>query len=157
MAKTDVLDAKALSAAVTEYLSKFPGDLICALQLWYEGLGGQGVPLPDEIAAIEAAIAAVPGWVDAGKVRYEKYDVQKSCKRSAPIPGELTSKAGRVMIQHVFKKDGFYKEPDGTVLKIVVSEVWNLRAFEIKDGKMIGPMLRFHPDSERAKALVPVV
>ena len=62
--------------------------------------------------------------------------------------------ANKMMIQHLFKKDGLYKEPDGTVLKVVVSEVWNLRCFEIKNGKMIGPMLKIHPESDRAKALV---
>jgi len=60
------------------------------------------------------------------------------------------------MIQHLFKKDTLYKEPDGTVLKIVVSEVWNLRCFEIVGGKMTGPMIKIHPESDRAKALVEI-
>ena len=64
--------------------------------------------------------------------------------------------ANKVMIQHLFKKDTLYKEPDGTVLKIVVSEVWNLRCFEISSGKMTGPMIKIHPESDRAKALVEV-
>ena len=58
------------------------------------------------------------------------------------------------MIQHKFKKDGFYREPDGKILKVVVSEVWNLRCFEIANGKMTGPMIKIHPESDRAKALV---
>ena len=62
--------------------------------------------------------------------------------------------ANTMMVQHMFKRDTLYKEPDGTILKIVTSEVWNLRAFEIKDGKMTGPMLKIHPESDRAKALV---
>ena len=82
MARVDVLDPKALKAAVDKYFAEFPGDLICALQLWYEGLGGQGVPNSAEIPAIEAAIANTPGWADAGGVRYEKYGVQKSYKRA---------------------------------------------------------------------------
>jgi len=61
-----------------------------------------------------------------------------------------------MMVQHRFKKDGFYKEPDGKTLKVVVSEVWNLRCFEIKDGNMVGPMIKIHPESERAKSLVEV-
>jgi hypothetical protein len=56
----------------------------------------------------------------------------------------------------MFEKDGLYKEPDGKVLKVVVSEVWNLRCFEIVDGHMTGPMIKIHPESERAKALVAV-
>jgi len=80
MAKIDVSDPKALKAAVGKYMSEFPGDLICALQLWYEGLGGQGVPTPAAMAAIEAEVGAAPGWTDAGNVRFEKFGVQKSYK-----------------------------------------------------------------------------
>ena len=80
MARIDVSDPKALKTAVDKYFSEFPGDLICALQLWYEGLGGQGVPNPAEMTAIQDAIAGLPGWKDVGGVRYEKYGVQKSYK-----------------------------------------------------------------------------
>ena len=81
MAKIDVLDPNALKEAVDKYFADYPGELICALQLWYEGLGGQGVPNPGQISAIQNAIAAVPDWVDVGKVRYEKFGVQMSYKR----------------------------------------------------------------------------
>ena len=64
--------------------------------------------------------------------------------------------ANKMMIQHMFKKDGFYKTPDGTMYKIVVSEVWNLRCFEIKDGKMVGGMVKIHPESDLAKSLTEV-
>ena len=64
--------------------------------------------------------------------------------------------ANKIMIQHMFKKDGLYKEPDGKVIKIVAAEVWNLRCFEIANGKMTGPMIKIHPESDRAKALVEV-
>ncbi|MCL2409432.1 MAG: hypothetical protein FWC96_07440 [Oscillospiraceae bacterium] len=64
--------------------------------------------------------------------------------------------ANTIMIQHMFKKDGFYKAPDGKVYKIVVSEIWNLRAFEIQNGKMTGPMVKIHPESDLAKSLVEV-
>ena len=64
--------------------------------------------------------------------------------------------ANTTMIQHMFKKDGFYKAPDGKLYKIVVSEVWNLRAFEIQNGKMTGPMVKIHPESDLAKSLVEV-
>ena len=64
--------------------------------------------------------------------------------------------ANKIMIQHMFKKEGLYKEPDGKVLKVVVSEVWNLRCFEIVNGKIVGPMIKIHPESDRAKALVAV-
>ena len=64
--------------------------------------------------------------------------------------------ATKMMVQHLFKKEGLYKTPDGKVLKIITSEVWNLRCFEIADGKMIGPMIKIHPESDLAKSLVEV-
>ena len=74
---------KAISpAAVHAYLAAFPGDLICALQTWYEGLGGQGVPNPRQFSAINDALASAKGWCDAGDVRYEKFGVQRSYKRA---------------------------------------------------------------------------
>jgi len=81
MAKIDVSDSKALKAAVEKYLDEFPGALICALQLWYQGLGGQGVPGAAEIAAIQNAIADTPGWTNVGDVRDERFGVQTSYKR----------------------------------------------------------------------------
>jgi len=64
--------------------------------------------------------------------------------------------ANDMMVQHMFRINGFYKTPEGKVLKIVTSEVYNLRAFEIQDGVMVGPMLKIHPKSELAKSLVEV-
>ena len=81
MARIDVSDPKALHEATEKYLGDFPGELICGLQLWYEGLGGQGVPNPAEMAAIEAELGANPKWTDVGGVRYEKFGVQRSFKR----------------------------------------------------------------------------
>ena len=81
MVRIDVSDPKALNDSVEKYLGEFPGDLICGLQLWYEGLGGQGVPNKAEMAAIQDAIAGAPGWTDVGIVRYEKFGAQKSYKR----------------------------------------------------------------------------
>jgi len=81
MAKVDVLDPAALRGAVDKYLGDFPGDLVFALLLWYQGLDGQGVPNADEMKAIQDAIADTPGWSDAGNVRDERFGVQKSFKR----------------------------------------------------------------------------
>jgi len=62
--------------------------------------------------------------------------------------------ANTMMVQHLFKKEGLYKTPDGKVLKVITSEVWNLRCFEIVNGKMAGPMIKIHPESDLAKSLV---
>jgi len=81
MVRCSVTDPNALRPAVDKYFNEFPGELICALQLWYEGLGGQGVPNAVEMTAIQDAIAATPGWKDVGVVRYEKFGMQHSYKR----------------------------------------------------------------------------
>ena len=154
MSRIDVSDPKALKAAVEKYLSEFQGGLICVLQLWYQGLGGQGVPNPPAMAAIQNAMANTQGWEDVGDVRDERFGVQKTFKRTTPLEKAYGDK--KIMIQHLFKKEGVYKEPDGTVLRVAVAEAWNLRCFEIKDGKQIGPMIKIHPESDRAKALVEV-
>ena len=68
-------------SAVAKYLSTYPGDLMCALQVWYECLGGHGVPNAAEMAALESELAGASGWKDVGAVRYEKFGVQKSKKK----------------------------------------------------------------------------
>ncbi len=64
--------------------------------------------------------------------------------------------ANTMMVQHMFKVGGLYKTPDGKVLKIVLSEVYNLRCFEVVDGNLVGGMIKIHPASELAKSLVAV-
>ena len=70
-----------IGAGVGKYMAEYPGDEICALQVWYEGLEGCGVPNPEEMTAIEAALAFTSGWTEAGDLHYEKFGVQKSYKR----------------------------------------------------------------------------
>ena len=62
----------------------------------------------------------------------------------------------KIMVQHMFELNALYKAPDGRVLKAVVSEVYNVRFFEIKDGRMTGPMIKIHPESELAASLVKI-
>jgi hypothetical protein len=81
MAKVDTGNAAWLRGAVGDYLDKFPGDLICARQIWYEGLGGQGIAAPEDVEAIEAVVASAPGWKHVGDERYEKFGTQNSYKR----------------------------------------------------------------------------
>ena len=82
MGRCCVTNPNDLRASVDKYFAGFHGDIICALQLWYEGLGGQGVPNASEMTAIQDAIANTAGWKDVGDVRYEKFGVQKSYKRA---------------------------------------------------------------------------
>jgi hypothetical protein len=62
--------------------------------------------------------------------------------------------ANSVMIQHLFKLNGIYKAPGGKLYKIVVSDVFNLRLFELDGGNMVGPMIKTHYSSDFAKSLV---
>jgi hypothetical protein len=144
-----------LREAMTRWLEAFPGDLISARQLWYEGLADCGVPGPADVAAIETILHGLEDWRHVGMVRYEKYGPQNSFRRSA-VPREKLSDGGRIMVHHMFKLGGLYKAPDGRVLKIVLSEVYNLRCFEVKDGNLVGGMIKIHPESELAKSLVEV-
>lgn len=64
--------------------------------------------------------------------------------------------ANNVMVQHLFKLNGCYRAPDGKVYKVVVSDVFNVRLFEIADGNMVGPMIKIHYDDDFAKSLVEV-
>ena len=66
---------------IESYLAAYPGDMVCAMQVWYEGLGGQGVANPEQTAAMEEVLGSAAGWTDAGDVRYEKFGVQKSFRR----------------------------------------------------------------------------
>ncbi len=141
------------SPAVMNWLDAFPGDLTCALQIWYEGLGGMGTPSPAEIAAIEEALAKADGWEPAGDVRYEKMGIQKSIKRTTP---KTIDNNGHIMVQHMFKLGSLLKAPDGKVYKVMLSEVYNLRCFEVKDNNLVGGMIKIDPTSDFAKSLVEV-
>ncbi|MDR0916234.1 MAG: hypothetical protein LBN02_03495 [Oscillospiraceae bacterium] len=78
---TPIYTAEGLRAAVAKYLDEFPGDLICARAIWYEGLGGEGAASPETVDAIESAIDIYPGWTGVGNVRYEKFGAQNSWKK----------------------------------------------------------------------------
>jgi hypothetical protein len=151
-------DTALLERRIASYLDDFPDDVICPLQIWYEALGGYGVPEPADTAAMTEVLERQDAWTGAGVVRYEKFGPQKSYKRvrrDASAAGQ-GQRRGKIMVQHLFKVGGLYKAPDGRVYKVVLSEVYNLRCFEIEDGHMKGGMVKIHPTSDLAKSLVPV-
>jgi hypothetical protein len=74
-------NTKELTSAMTKWLKEFPGELICARQIWYEGLGGCGVPNPADMAAMEGVLNSLTDWKNVGNVRYEKFGGQNSWKR----------------------------------------------------------------------------
>lgn len=152
MRNIDPIDTKALAERVEVWLEEYPGDLICARQLWYEGLEGEGVPEPSLVVALEDMIAALPEWKAVGDVRYEKYGAQYSFQRQQSAQRRKAAEEP-LMVQHLFKVGGLYQAPDGKVYKIALAEVYNLRCFEFKDGHMTGPMVKIHPLSDLAKSL----
>lgn len=63
------------------YLESFPGNLICARQIWYEGLEGCGVPSAETLETLTSVLSSLPEWKDVGNVRYEKFGQQPSFKK----------------------------------------------------------------------------
>jgi hypothetical protein len=74
-------NTKELTAAIKRYLNTFPGDTICARQIWYEGLGGHGVPNPMDMDAMHAVLNSLSDWKPVGNLRYEKFGLQNSFNR----------------------------------------------------------------------------
>ncbi|HHT17516.1 MAG TPA: hypothetical protein GXZ77_07410 [Papillibacter sp.] len=81
MARVQTSNAQGLKTAMVKWLQEYPGDTICALQIWYEGFGGCGVPTPEDRAAIEAVFDSLEDWKHIGDVRFEKFGVQNSYRR----------------------------------------------------------------------------
>jgi hypothetical protein len=151
MTDTDKSDDRSLE--ILKWLEDFPGDVTCAMQVWYECLSSMGTPAPADITAMEEILAGEGNWMPAGNVRYEKMGIQTSFKRTEK---KKTQEPGHIMVQHMFKLNSLQKAPDGRIFKIVLSEVYNLRCFEVKDGNLVGGMIKIHPTSEFAKSLVEI-
>ena len=79
--KISTSNKKELTSAMTKWLKEFPGNLICARQIWYEGLGGCGIPNLADMAAMEEVLNGLADWKIVGNVRYEKFGGQNSWKR----------------------------------------------------------------------------
>jgi hypothetical protein len=79
--KVSTGNTKELASVMTQWLKEFPGELICARQIWYEGLDGCGVPNPADMAAMEGVFNSLGDWKNVGIVRYEKFGGQNSWKR----------------------------------------------------------------------------
>lgn len=76
-----ISDEKALIAGIEGYLDTFPGDLICARQIWYEGLDGCGIPTEADMEAMHRVLCGQSNWESVGLQRFEKFDMQYSYKR----------------------------------------------------------------------------
>jgi hypothetical protein len=80
----------------------------------------------------------------------------KAAKAVKAIKTSKAGKSGKIMVQHLFKLQGNYKAPNGKVYRVVLSEVYNLRCFEVVNGNLVGPMVKIHPTSDLAKSLIEV-
>ena len=81
MPRFDTSNFTGLCETMKTYLDAFPGDVVCLLQIWYEALGGYGVPAPADLNAMEKALNGLGGWKSIGEIRYEKFGKQPSYKR----------------------------------------------------------------------------
>jgi hypothetical protein len=155
MPRFDTTDTAALESQVASYLNELPGETASLYQIWYEQLGGYGVPTPEDLVRIEAAVDKLGNWTSIGKTPDEKYGPVPKWRRDTGI-GSTYDADGHIRVQHKFKVGGIYKTPDGTQYKISLAEVYNLRGFEIRDGQLVGPMIKIGPESELADSLVEV-
>jgi hypothetical protein len=142
----DVENLTFFQETMKRYLDDYPSDVICPLQAWYE-LGGCGTPGGAEMEAMKAVLDSLEDWENIGEIRYEKFGKQPSYRQRRFAGNEA-------MVQHRFKLNGLYRGPDGKLLKVVLSEVYNLRCFEIADGNMVGPMIKIHPASDYADRMM---
>jgi hypothetical protein len=133
---SNIKRAGKLSTAITRWLNDFPGDVTCALQIWYEGLGGMGTPSPAEVAAIEEIVSGAKDWAPAGNMRHEKMGQQPSFKRKSTKKNKAPE---HIMVHHMYKVNGQYR-----------------RCFEVINGNLVGGMIKIHPTSDLAKSLIEV-
>ncbi|MDR0858924.1 MAG: hypothetical protein LBN97_07835 [Oscillospiraceae bacterium] len=155
MQRFNTSNTVALDNAVQKYLTEFPGDMICPLQIWYETLGGYGAPTPEDDAALADSLNRISDWKFNGKGHYEKYGDQPTWIKPAGQRQPDYATAEHIAVQHLFKVNSIYKAPDGKRYKVVLSEVYNLRCFEVDDkGNLTGPMVKIKPTGDLAKSLV---
>ena len=80
MGKISIGNAQ-LKDAMVSWLNELPCNIICPIQIWYEGLGGCGVPSPADVDAMEAVFNSLGDWKNVGNTRFEKFGSQNSWKR----------------------------------------------------------------------------
>lgn len=142
-----------IAAKAAEIVKASPSELTCAFRVWYEGFEGYGMPNKGIVTAIEQGIADSGCWTNVGLRRFEKYGMVNAYTNDN-YASAAKEQDGHTMIQHRFHPGAKYQGPDGKIWWIPVAEVFDLRAFEWKDGKYVGNMTEIDPDSDYAKAMV---
>lgn len=144
-----------IAARAKELVLACPSQITCAFRVWYEGFEGYGMPTKGVVAAIETGIEDSGSWKGVGLRRFEKYGLVNSYENQN-YQSAVKDKDGHPMILHQFRAGAKYQGPDGKIWWIPVVEVFDLRAFEWKDGKYVGTMTEIDPNSDYAKAMVEV-
>lgn len=142
-----------ISAKAAELVKACPSEITCAFRIWYEGFEGYGMPTKGVVTAIEQGIADSGCWTNVGIRRFEKYGLVNAYQNNNYAQA-AKDKDGNTMILHRFKAGAKYQGPDGKIWWIPVVEVFDMRAFEWKDGTYTGTMTVINPDSDYAKAMV---
>ena len=144
-----------IAAKAAEIAKACPSEITCAFRVWYEGFEGYGMPTRDVVTAIEKGIVDSGCWTNVGPRRFEKYGVVNAYSNDnyADAPKD---KDGNPMMLHKFHAGSKYQGPDGKIYWIPVVELFDMRAFEWKDGKYVGNMVEINPNSDYAKAMVEV-
>ncbi len=81
MPKYSTANVEELTRDIQRWLDQFPGDIVCARQIWYEGLNAYGVPNPYDMEALHKVLNGMKDWTFIGDVRHEKFGVQPSYKK----------------------------------------------------------------------------
>jgi hypothetical protein len=150
----DTKNTAGLELKVKTYLTDLASDVVCPVQIWYEALDGYGAPAKDDESAIASVLNKQSGWKSTGDTRYEKYGAQPTWTRLDGQKQPNHATPDQFAVQHFFKVNGVYATPEGKKYKVVLSEVYNLRCFELDaNGNMIGPMVKINPIGEVAKTL----